>query len=260
MVDQRMAEDLLGFGVPILVLGDPAQLPPVKGGGAFTNGEPDFMLTEIHRQAKNNPILYLATRVREGHHLELGDYGESRVIHKDDLTFETIAGHDQMLVGKNETRHKLNKWYRARLGYDVASEPQKGEKLVCLRNDHNIGMLNGTLWNVDDCELVGVDPWDDDARLILTLSEFAESEPYTVGDIIAWGDSFYGQGENRTWSERKQAQEYDYGYALTCHKSQGSQWNQVLVRDESFCFRANAKEWLYTALTRAAERVTVVKG
>lgn len=259
MVDERMGQDLLSFGKKILVLGDPAQLPPVKGGGYFTNGEPDFMLTEIHRQAKDNPILHLATLVREGRSLSLGQYGDSAVIPKKDVSFDLISGHDQCLVGRNGTRHKMNKWFRHHCGYDVADAPHFGEKLVCLRNDHDIGMLNGTLWKVEECQVSGVSPWDDDARLILTLSEFGELDPYVVKDIVAFGDSFYGQGESRPWAERKEAQEYDYGYAMTCHKSQGSQWNSVLVRDESFCFRGNASQWLYTAITRAAERVTIVK-
>lgn len=57
MVDEEIAKDILSFGVPVLVLGDPAQLPPVKGGGYFTDRDPDVMLTEIHRQAAENPIV-----------------------------------------------------------------------------------------------------------------------------------------------------------------------------------------------------------
>ena len=65
MVDEDLGRDLLTFGKPVLVLGDPAQLPPVKGGGYFTEGEPDFMLTEIHRQAADNPIIRLSMAIRE---------------------------------------------------------------------------------------------------------------------------------------------------------------------------------------------------
>ena len=57
MVDEELGRDLLSFGQPVLVLGDPAQLPPVKGGGFFTEAEPDVMLTEVHRQAQDNPIV-----------------------------------------------------------------------------------------------------------------------------------------------------------------------------------------------------------
>ena len=53
MVDAELGRDLLSFGVPLLVLGDPAQLPPIQGGGFFTDAEPDAMLTEVHRQAED---------------------------------------------------------------------------------------------------------------------------------------------------------------------------------------------------------------
>jgi ATP-dependent exoDNAse (exonuclease V) alpha subunit len=65
MVNDSLAHDLKSFGTPILALGDPAQLPPVNGDGYFTNAEPDAMLTEIHRQAKDSPILRLAIDIRE---------------------------------------------------------------------------------------------------------------------------------------------------------------------------------------------------
>ena len=60
MVDEDLGQDLLSFGTPVLVLGDPAQLPPVKGGGFFTEAEPDIMLTEVHRQAADNPIVRMS--------------------------------------------------------------------------------------------------------------------------------------------------------------------------------------------------------
>ena len=82
MVDSELAKDMLSFGKPILVLGDPAQLPPPTGAGYFTNAEPDIMLTNIHRQAADNPIIYLATRARNGEDLKLGTYGESIIVSK----------------------------------------------------------------------------------------------------------------------------------------------------------------------------------
>src|SRR6202161_761264 len=85
MVDAELGRDLLSFGKPILVLGDPAQLPPVKGGGFFTEAEPDAMLTQIHRQAAGNPIIHMSMQVREGRRLALGDYGESRVVRRGDI-------------------------------------------------------------------------------------------------------------------------------------------------------------------------------
>src|SRR5690606_18616298 len=80
MVDEQLGRDLMSFGTPILVLGDPAQLPPISGGGLFTEHEPDYLLTEIHRQARDNPIIRLALDVRERREFAHGDYGAARVI------------------------------------------------------------------------------------------------------------------------------------------------------------------------------------
>src|SRR5262249_6658572 len=79
MVDQELGRDLLSSDVPRLALGDPPQLPPVQGGGFFTNTEPDVMLTEVHRQAQDDPIVRLSMQVREGRTLEPGTYGETEV-------------------------------------------------------------------------------------------------------------------------------------------------------------------------------------
>src|SRR5438876_11123551 len=85
MVDAELARDLMSFGVPLLVLGDPAQLPPIQGGGFFTEVEPDAMLTEVHRQAEDNPIIRLSMDIRAGLDLEPGRYGESQILTRDDL-------------------------------------------------------------------------------------------------------------------------------------------------------------------------------
>ncbi|MBI3275594.1 MAG: AAA family ATPase, partial [Methylocystis sp.] len=85
MVDAELGRDLLSFGKKVLVLGDPAQLPPIKGGGFFTEAEPDVMLTQVHRQAAGNPIIRLSMTIREGGRLERGVYGASRIIGKDEL-------------------------------------------------------------------------------------------------------------------------------------------------------------------------------
>jgi exodeoxyribonuclease-5 len=82
MVDAELGRDLMSFGVPVLVLGDPAQLPPIQGGGYFTDAEPDAMLTEVHRQAQDDPIVRLSMLVREGHRLEPGEYGKSSVVRR----------------------------------------------------------------------------------------------------------------------------------------------------------------------------------
>src|SRR5690348_15293583 len=108
MVDAELGRDLLSFGVPVLVLGDPAQLPPIQGGGFFTAAEPDAMLTEVHRQAQDDPIVHLSMAVREGERVEPGRYGDSEVVRKSALDPERVLGADQVLVGRNATRRAYN--------------------------------------------------------------------------------------------------------------------------------------------------------
>src|SRR5688572_26631446 len=85
MVDDELGRDLMSFGVPVMVLGDPAQLPPIQGGGFFTDAKPDAMLTEVHRQAEDDPIVRLSMDVRAGRDLEPGIYGDTRVVQKSEL-------------------------------------------------------------------------------------------------------------------------------------------------------------------------------
>src|SRR6476469_2841121 len=101
MVDAELGRDLLSFGVPLLVLGDPAQLPPIQGGGFFTDAEPEIMLTEVHRQARDNPIIRLSMTIRDGGRLPLGRHGESRVLSRREIDAAEVTRADQVLVGLN---------------------------------------------------------------------------------------------------------------------------------------------------------------
>ena len=149
MVDAELGRDLLSFGKPILVLGDPAQLPPVKGGGFFTEAEPDVMLTTIHRQAQDDPIIRLSEIVRSGGEIAYGQYGESRVIRRDEIDAADVLAADQVLLGVNRTRRLYNQRIRQLQG-TAEPLPVAGDKLVCLRNDRVKGLINGGLWRVDD--------------------------------------------------------------------------------------------------------------
>src|SRR5712672_1824088 len=147
MVDAELGRDLMSFGVPVLVLGDPAQLPPVAGGGFFTDAEPDAMLTEVHRQAQGDPIVRLSMQVREGRELEIGRHGESEVVSRGELDPERVMRADQVLVGRNNTRRAYNMRIRQKQSIEEPL-PVAGDKLVCLRNNRKKGLFNGGLWRV----------------------------------------------------------------------------------------------------------------
>lgn len=231
MVNEAMAQDLLSFGCKILVLGDPFQLPPVFGAGYFTEHKPDFLLTEIHRQARENPILDLAWRIRtkgmpSDHPLIIPRANE-----------KIAQWADQIIVGRNETRRKSNIRMRQLLGFK-SPMPEVGEKIVCLRNNHEVGLLNGATYNVTSID--DGDIYELDNSLVVPVHR----HPFLGEEIPFWLE--------------KDAEKFDFGYALTCHKSQGSQWDKVLVIDEGSAFRTDAARWRYTAVTRAAKELKVV--
>lgn len=246
MVDEQVGRDLLSFGCRVLALGDPGQLPPVQGRRYFR--EPDYVLTEVVRQAAESPVVALATRVRAGEELVPGTYGESRVVPRkevpDDEFDRLLArGADQVLVGLNTTRRRVNQRVRRVLGMS-GDDPLPGDKLVCLRNSHDEGLWNGQTWRVRRVSR------RDFFRLAL---EGDDGESVTC---LAHPECFRGEGDRLDLSRRRRANEFDYGYALTVHKSQGSEWDHVLVLDE--WPGQDRRRWLYTALTRASERVTVI--
>lgn len=253
MVDEELGRDLMSFGTPILVLGDPGQLPPISGGGFFTDHEPDFLLTEVHRQARDNPIIRLALDVREGREFMHGDYGTAKVIGKDEVTQDLVLSADQVLVGINRTRRRYNQRLRELKGF-TARYPQAGDKLVCLRNDPAKGLLNGSLWKVMISAKETTKP-----GINLLVAPEEEDTDRGIAKIKLLKAAFEVPEAEIPWKTRKRYDDFDYGYALTVHKAQGSQWDEIVLFDESFAFRDTRQRWLYTAITRAAERLTVVR-
>jgi len=241
---------LMSFGVPVLVLGDPAQLPPIQGGGFFTNAEPDAMLTEVHRQAQDDPIVRLSMDIREGNEIALGDYGASQVVAKSKLDPERVMAADQILVGRNVTRRAYNKRMREKKGF-TGEIPAADDKLVCLRNNRKKGLLNGGLWTVVKA------PASARARAILQMRVSPETGGRAI-KVSVRKECFLGEIGEVEWGQRKPYDEFDFGYVLTVHKSQGSQWDDVVLFDESFAFPESRERWLYTGVTRAAKKLTLV--
>lgn len=261
MVNSELGRDLLSFGKKVLVLGDPAQLPPVKGAGFFMQDNPNVLLTEIHRQARDNPILRYATMAREGRTIPYGDEGAARKIRKKQTNIAELAAEGgQLLIGKNETRRKVNRGVREQLGFH-STYPSAGEKLVCLRNDKEIGVLNGVL-----CTAASEARYDDEEEgLVIDLEYEGNLIPMVPLDPAEF--DIYDNPEmadevamRSGWDKRKMLQ-MDFGYALTVHKSQGSEWPVVTLCDDGFGvgMRGRLREqWLYTAITRAQDKITII--
>lgn len=259
MVGPEIGEDLCSFGCKILVLGDPAQLPPISGAGFFTEAPADFLLTDIHRQAADSPIIRLATSIRNEQMPMAGRYGESEVCYG--MTKDLVMRADQLIVGKNVTRSQSN--YRARQikGF-TDSMPMVDDKLVCLRNNRVDGLMNGTTWRVTavNTEFGGLEEQFFEEAFCCDI--VADDDPAVVRRGVQMHREIFEFGaipENMSSYTRRRANEFDFGYALTCHKAQGSQWPHVVICDESRVFKENRWRWLYTAVTRAAQKVHICK-
>jgi exodeoxyribonuclease-5 len=265
MLSKEIAQDALSFGTKVLVLGDPGQLPPIDGAGYFNVGKPDVLLTEIHRQAADSPILHLATLARKGQRIPPGQYGNCTVVGRvkvdKDFMGQEVVQADQVLVGKNATRHLYNNRIRELKGLrgDIEGwHPTAGDKLICLRNDHKKGYLNGALWLVDRVNTVEED------RLSLRLSSLddfssaGDDEPAAVAYPYVPAQFFNGTEDTVNRWVRKSLDEFCFGWAMTVHKAQGSEFNHLVVFDESAIFREDASRHRYTAITRASEKLTLV--
>ncbi|MDG2571279.1 ATP-binding domain-containing protein, partial [Vibrio parahaemolyticus] len=195
-------------------------------------------------------IIHLSMQVREGGRLEPGTYGESRIIRRREIDAATVMAADQVLVGLNKTRRLYNTRLRELNGYRDPM-PAAGEKLVCLRNDKTKGLLNGGTWSIQ--ALRGIR--NDFIRMDVLPDDDARRRSVEVAVHKAF---FEGTEEDVPFVLRKESDEFTYGYALTVHKAQGSQWDDLVLFDESYAFREHRSRWLNTALARAAEKVTVV--
>lgn len=280
MINDEMANDLLKFRVPLLFLGDPGQLPPIDGSGFFSTRAPHFMLTEIHRQAGESPILLAATAAREGRSLLGLPYKNSaetsiRLL-ENSPTWADLLTYDQVLCGTNKLREVLNDQLRLAQGFRTYTSanpiPTAGEKLICTRNNWSIpGLVNGSLWKVISAEplpptvVKATDRFSGRTetltvsnRLKFTLESWDAKELYPEIEVIShlsfFDKTIPAPKHKIEWSGLTQL---DFGYAISVHKSQGSEWNKVFLFNESASFRENRKHWLYTGITRASKFLTI---
>lgn len=251
MVGEELARDLLSFGVRVLVLGDPAQLPPVSGTGFFTQAEPDFMLTEVHRQAAESPVLRLATSVREGQRW-LWPYAQP--------TMADLHAAGQILVWKNATRWSVVRTLRGALGR-TAGVPMVGDRVMCIANNRGLGVFNGQQFWVTSVA---------DGRFGAYELGLIDDEPraYTLRVMADGFVDQKGEEEARRAGSRGTLAAMTFANAITVHKAQGSEWDSVIVIDESAGLEwvtnkhgedgaLARRTWLYTAITRASRDVVL---
>lgn len=256
MVGEEMALDLLSFKKPILVLGDPGQLPPIRGTGYFTEAEPDVMLSEIHRQSEDSAIIRLATMAREGKFIPFGTYDDNVVkMRRDQVPIASYLRADQVLVGMNATRFYLNNEMRKCAGFENVLPSGGGEKIICLRNMNDIGLINGqflTLSNIGEPHDLGF------------MADITTEDGLEVGRKSVYRGHFDDHVEmdkdraEKDYFRKKGLVEATYAWAITTHKAQGSQFGNVILFDDGFGRGPDRAKWLYTAITRAETGLLII--
>ncbi len=289
MVNETVLYDLLSFGVKCLFSGDRAQLPPVSGACPLLDS-PSYELREIVRQAADNPIIQVASMARENKSIPFGRYGDkvcvaSRRSLSPRERRRLFLKADQIICGRNRTRAALNAEIRGYKG--IAAEeflPTEGEKVICTLNDwekpldkeERFHLVNGIIGSAHEVK----DSLDDLASMQF-LPDFLEEEvrvPFDTG-IFERGEYTHRYGERAvTLSDGTVVHEsnfellhklkavsdepicrFEFAYAITCHKSQGSEFDFVIVFDEGWAFGEERNRWLYTAITRAKEKLLILR-
>jgi exodeoxyribonuclease V len=274
MVSAEMAEHLRTLARRILVLGDPGQLPPIRGQGAFTSTTPDFFLSEIHRQALDSPILRLADRARRGLPITAAHSEPAAQVlpySSQYVADHTTTPHHQLICGTHRHRWQLTDIARRAAHHDhhrtladpnapLPTLPLLGEPVICLRNERAAGLYNGTTGTPTSS------PTPAAQRGLFRFTFRPDyATPTTLAQPVISEDRPFREHQARrslppdSTTQRRGIQSFDFAYALTCHKAQGSEWPHVTVLDDSSYFREHRHRWLYTAMTRASETLTILR-
>jgi exodeoxyribonuclease-5 len=272
MVSQEILNDLTKLNRPILAVGDHGQLSPV-GEDAGLMKNPDVKLEKIHRQAKGNPIIRLAHMVRNG---APDDVIKDFIEDIDDERVRWTRGWDEavhfgkppgfVLSHTNRLRRTMNIRIREQVfGYDEHDDPKKGEVIICLKNkrldDTGLFIPNGMRGvlvsepHVSEHHVTADVQFDEPVGLVTGLvmcrHQFLREKTFAGFDEVP--------GNPRNWFTTGAL--CDYGSALTTHKSQGSSAPNVAVfveRSLGVLDESERRRWLYTATTRAVDRLLLV--
>lgn len=289
MINETVLGDLLSFNVKCLFCGDGAQLPPVNGSCPLME-YPNYTMKEIVRQAADNPIIRVATMAREGKRIPYGNYDDKVcVIGRNGLSpserKRIFLKADQIICGRNKTRMELNREIRRYKGIpEDAVLPIDGEKLICTLNDwekpldeeEKFYLVNGIIGTASEIK----ESFDDLATMefqadfmpqsvkvpfdtaIFTCGAYrhlyGERAVTLVDGTVVHEGNFALLHKLRSVSEEPICR-FEFAYAVTCHKAQGSEFDFVVVFDESWAFGEEKNRWLYTAITRAKDKLLIIR-
>ena len=278
MAPLELMTTLFKHPVYVICLGDPFQLPPVeKKQDNHLLDHPHIFLDEIMRQEEGSEIIQLTMKIRNGEEIRYFNGETVKVIPKTELNTGLLTWGDQVLVATNTVRHNINNQMRAL--YNHEGEPQDGDKVICIRNywedinEKGDALVNGTLGYIHNTytaynkipafagnntiEILNAEFVDDEGISYKNLQ--IDKKLLTTGEYSLDWRQKYKLGKNPR-TKHLVPKEFVYGYAITCHKSQGSEWDNVVVLEEEFPFdKEEHARWLYTACTRASQKLVLVR-
>ncbi|MFM2388500.1 MAG: hypothetical protein RLZZ437_55 [Pseudomonadota bacterium] len=277
MLDERQFEDLREIFPTLVLFGDPAQLAPVGQSGEMVfdkmGGARRLVLNRIHRQTADNPILDLAHALaddRLGYDafermVEDAARGDDRVVIAERVDSDLMA-RSPVLVWRNATRVRLITAFRAAHGAPEF-ELLPGEPLICdgielplkhrkkridlearglIKGAQVIYLGPGNRDGFAKLHVVGAEEPQVSAASIIKIEKPDEAEPY-IPHAAKMGAAFL------------------HGAAVTIHKAQGSQWQDVQVFAPDLFAAAQSgrmeaglplwKRLAYVAITRAEKRL-----
>ena len=278
MAPKKLMQLLSTHNVYIICLGDPFQLPPVdKNEDNHLLDHPHIFLDEIMRQAQESEIIRLSMQIRHMEEIPFSNGKEVMVLPKQELNTGMLTWASQIIVGTNATRISINNQMRQLLGR--GESPEDGDKVICLKNywddlaDNDDPLINGTIGyiykpTIDKIKL----PYFTGGQTIESLNTYLTSDSDADFGILHLDNKMILTGEkcvdwkteykiNRNEKTRGLIpKEFTYGYAITGHKSQGSEYPKVLGIEDRFPFdKTEHARWLYTVATRAEEKFVLLR-
>ena len=282
MAPKSMIDMLLSHKVYVIFLGDPFQLPQINKDESHDILEnAHIFLDEVMRQAAESEIIQISMKIRNGEPIDFMKGKEVIIIPKSELVEGHLTWADQILCGTNATRENINRQMREIYGF--SGLPQDGEKMICLRNywddcaDNGDALVNGTTGILrNPFETFRMIPNYipiDNHRMDVIQGDFVTSDGSTFNSVemdkkflidgvkcITDGKILFRLGKLKNKIGDIVPREFAFGYAITTHKAQGSEWDKVLVIEEKFPFpKEEHARWLYTAVTRASEKLVLVR-
>lgn len=278
MAPKDLVNQLLKYDVYVIFLGDPGQLPPINpDDDNHLLDKPHVFLDEIMRQAQESEIIRLSMDIRAGNPLPLFNGKDVKIFDAKDLNTGMLQWADIVLCSTNQMRIALNKQIRETKGFTKSIE--NNEKLICLKNywnnisDCGNPLVNGTIGtcngfyeqnfsfpqylNLPTIPIISANFTSENGDNFNSLN--MDKNYILLGEGTLTAAQKYTLAKNKRYSSFMPF-EFTYGYAITGHRAQGSEWEKVLVIEERFPFgKEEHQKWLYTCCTRGSEKVVIIR-